>query len=289
MIAFYRWWWHSVIPQFMICRQKEIRFMRLRSLMPFPLLFAVYASNAADDVASDYWVRVMPSAWFVGFDGEAKYTADGLAGDNLTLSNADLANHEAGFALEVSAKLPVLFAFHAGAFSTGTDGAFTASSFQFGGESFTGSINSSLDVSDLYGEVDLQILDLDVVGFAIGVGYHFVNTDMTFSHGGITAKLDENVQFPVIAARGHANLPILTSLGVEAKIHWIDLSLNDTAVSYLDATVQIVYRPWEYVGFIGGYRYLATDLSFDAPAGLNADADVDLTLTGPFVGLTAQF
>lgn len=263
--------------------------MRIRHLLTLPLLLGAGVASAADDVASDYWVRVMPAAWFVGFDGDAKYTAGGTTGDNLSLDDADLANQEAGFGLEVSAKLPILFSFHAGGFSIGTEGSFTAAAVEFGGESFNGSVDSSLDLSDLYGEADLQILDLDLVGFAFGVGYHFMNTEMKLSGGGTSATLDEDVQFPVLALRGHANLPILTSLGAEAKIHWMELSMNDTGVSYLDATIQITYRPWEYLGFIGGYRYIAADFSFDAPAGVNADADVDLTLAGPFLGLTAQF
>ncbi len=261
----------------------------MRRFLTVPLLLIGGVASAADDVASDYWVRVMPAAWFVGFDGDAKYSANNVAGDSLSLDDVDLANQEAGFGLEVSAKLPILFSFHAGGFVVGTDGQFTAAAVDFGGVTFNGAVDSSLDLSDLYAEADLQLLDLDLVGFAIGVGYHFMNAQMEFSGSGNTAKLDEDVQFPVLALRGHANLPILTSLGAEAKIHWMELSVNDTSVSYLDATLQITWRPWEMLGFIGGYRYVAADLGFDSPSGVNADADLDLTLSGPFLGLTAQF
>lgn len=259
-----------------------------RLFSTIPLLCLGGAVTAADDVASDYWVRVMPAAWFVAFDGDARYEAGG-SGDNLSLDDAGLANSEVGFGLEVSAKLPILFSFHAGGFQVGTDGSFTAVAVDFGGDTFNGDTSTSLDVADLYGEADLQLLDLDLVGFAIGIGYHFMNTEMELSGGGNTATLDEDVQFPVLALRAHANLPMLTSLGAEAKVHWMELSLDDTSVSYLDATLQITWRPWEYLGFIGGYRYVAADLGFDAPAGTDAEADVDITLGGPFLGLTAQF
>lgn len=263
--------------------------MRVHSLLSLPLVLAGGLATAADDVASDYWVRVMPAAWFVGFDGDAKYSAGNVAGDKLTLDDADLANQEASFGLEVSAKLPILFSFHAGGYAVGTEGSFTTTGVDFGGQTFTGAVDSSLDLTDLYGEVDLQLLDLDLVGFAVGVGYHFMNTQMELTGTGNSAKLDEDLQFPVLALRAHANLPILTSLGAEAKIHWMELSLNDTSVSYLDATLQITWRPWEYLGFIGGYRYVGADLGFDSPAGINADADVNVSLAGPFLGLTAQF
>jgi len=261
----------------------------MRRLLTLPLLFCGGVASAADSVATDYWVRVMPAAWFVGFEGDAKYSANGVPGDNLSLDDVDLANHEAGFGLEVSAKLPILFSFHAGGYAIGTDGSFTTGGVDFGGETFTGSVDSSLDVSDLYLEADLQILDLDLVGCAIGVGYHLMNTEVSLSGGGNSAALDEDFQFPVIALRAHANLPVLTSLGAEAKIHWMELSVNDTSVGYLDATIQITWRPWDMLGFIGGYRHVAADIGFDDPAGTNADADVDITLSGPFLGLTAQF
>lgn len=253
------------------------------------LIGASAIASAADDVASDYWVRVMPAAWFVGFDGDAKYSAGVTTGDNLSLDDVDLANSETGFGLEVSAKLPILFSFHAGGFVVGTDGSFNTTGVAFGGENLTGSVDSSLDVSDLYAEADLQLLDLDLVGFAIGVGYHLMSTEMKLSDATTSVSLDEDLQFPVVALRAHANLPFLTSLGAEAKVHWIDLSLNDTSVGYLDATLQIVWRPWEMLGFIGGYRHVAADIGFDNPAGANADADVDFTLSGPFLGVTAQF
>lgn len=261
----------------------------MRKLLTVPLLLMGGVASAADNVASDYWVRVMPAAWFVGFDGDAKYTENGVAGDSLSLDDVDLANQEAGFGLEISAKLPILFSFHAGGFVVGTDGAFTTAGVNFGGEILTGNVTSTIDLSDLYIEADLQILDLDLVGFAIGVGYHLMNAELSLSDGTNSAALDEDLQFPVVTLRAHANLPMLTSLGAEAKVHWIDLSLDDTGVSYIDATIQITWRPWELLGFIGGYRYVAADLSFDNPAGVNADADLDLTLSGPFLGMTAQF
>ena len=262
----------------------------MRRILAIPLLLTAGVAGAADNVASDYWVRVMPAAWFVGFDGDARYSANGVQGSNLSLDDVDLANQEAGFGLEVSAKLPILFSFHAGGYVVGTDGSFTTGgTITFGGEPFTGDIDSSLDLSDLYLEADLQLLDLDLVGCAIGVGYHFMNTEVSLSGGGNSATLDEDLQFPVVALRAHANLPMLTSLGAEAKVHWMELSLDDTSVGYIDATIQITWRPWEMLGFIGGYRYVAADLGFDSPAGVNADADVDLTLAGPFLGLTAQF
>jgi hypothetical protein len=257
--------------------------------LTIPLLFVGGIASAADEAATDYWVRVMPAAWFAGFSGEASYSANILKGDNLQLDEVGLDNQEAGFGLEVSAKLPLLVCLHAGGFVMGTDGSFTATGQNFGGQPFAGSVDTALDVSDLFIEADLRPLDLDLVGFAIGLGYHAMNTKVSLSSSGAAAKLDEDFQFPVVALRGHVNLPFMPSLGAEAKVHWMDISLQDNHVGYLDASIQITWRPWEYLGFIGGYRQVAVDVSFDKPAGVNADADVDISLSGPFLGLIGKF
>ena len=62
----------------------------MRKLLTVPLLLMGGVASAADNVASDYWVRVMPAAWFVGFDGDAKYTENGVAGDSLSLDDVQV-------------------------------------------------------------------------------------------------------------------------------------------------------------------------------------------------------
>ncbi len=247
--------------------------------------------SAADSAATDYWVRVMPAAWFASFKGETAYTTNGANSATQDLSTLDLANQETGFGLEVSAKLPFLVCLHAGGYMMGTDGSFTSAGLSYGGQTFVNgtAMTSSIDVSDLYVEADLRPIDLDVAGFAIGVGYHSMNAKVSLSGGGAEGKLDEDLQFPVLALRGHVNLPILQSLGAEAKIHWMDISYSGTRVAYLDATAQITWRPWDHLGFIGGYRYVGADIRFKEPTGTNASADVDVTLSGPFLGLIAKF
>lgn len=261
----------------------------MRRFLTVPLLLIGGTACAADNVASDYWVRVMPAAWFVGFDGDAKYSDGGTTGDRLTLDDLDLANQEVGLGLEASAKLPVLLSFHAGGYTVGTEGSFTAVAVDFGGETFNGSVDSSLDLSDLYLEADIQLLDLDLVGCAIGIGGHLMHAEASLKGTGVDAKMDEDIPFPVVALRAHANLPVLTSLGAEVKVHWMELSIQDNSIGFIDATIQITWRPWEMLGFIAGYRHVAMDLSLDDLEGSDSHADVDLTLSGPFLGLTAQF
>jgi hypothetical protein len=263
----------------------------MRRSSPLALLLLTSALPAADEVATDYWVRVMPAAWLAASDGETSYSANGNSGSTMTLDQLDLADHEIGFGLEVSAKLPILVCVHAGGFAHGTDGSFTSPGFSYGGQTFVAgqAMDSESEISDLYLEADIRPLDLDLVGFSIGVAYHAMHTTVELSGGGTTAKLDEDLQFPVLALRGHANLPLMPSLGVEAKIHWMDLTYLDNRVSYLDATLQVTWRPWEYLGFIGGYRQVSADVRFKSPAGVDADATVDVTLGGPFLGLIAKF
>ncbi len=257
---------------------------------PLVMLLAAAATRlGAADAPSDYWVRVMPSAWFSNLSGETNYSAGGTPGDHLSLESLDLANQQAGFGLEISAKLPILFSFHAGGFVVGTDGSFSTPAIRFGGQTISGAVNSSLDLRDVFAEADLQILDLDVFGFAIGVGYHDLNAKVELSSSGSSAKLDEDLSFPVVALRAHTNIPVLASLGAEAKVHWMEISVDHNSVAYVDASLQVTWMPWRMLGFMGGYRYVSTNLHFDQPAGSNSEAKVDVSLAGPFLGLTAQF
>ncbi len=264
--------------------------MKLRSLSiaTFCTALGITSIYAADEAASDYWVRGMPAAWLVNFDGKTNYSTNNVGSGDSQLSDLGLANQELGFGLEAGAKLPILVSVHIGGFIQETDGAFAGKNFNYGGQNFT-SGSSSARISDLYIEADLRPLDLDLVGCAIGIAYHAMNNEVTVSGGGNSVSLSEDFHFPAIAVRAHANLPALISLGAELKVHWMEISYLDNKISYLDASAQITYMPWELVGFMGGYRLLSSNINFKSPTGVNASAKLDLSLGGPFLGVIAKF
>jgi hypothetical protein len=243
---------------------------------------------AADNAATDYLIRVMPAAWLADYSGQTNYSANGMSSSKQSFSDLGLANQEVGFGLEAGVKLPILVSLHAGGFLQETDGSFSGLNANYGGVNFTNG-TSTAKFSDFYVEADVRPLDLDLVGVAIGLGYHLMSNQVTLSGNGQSAALDENYQFPVIALRAHANLPALISLGVEAKIHWMEITYLDNKIDYLDASLQVTWLPWENLGFIGGYRLLNSDTTFKKPSGTNASGQVDLTLGGPFLGLMGKF
>jgi hypothetical protein len=267
--------------------------MFLRSLSSFTLCtlcatVSMTAAYAADEAATDYWVRVMPSVWLADFDGSTNYHVNGAGSGDQPLSDLGLANQEVGFGLEAGFKLPLLVSLHAGGFSQETEGSFNTASFNYGGLTFTNG-TSKAEISDLYLEADLRLLDLDIAGLAFGVGYHSMNNTVTLSGSGQSASLDEDFQFPVLALRAHANVPMLLSLGAEAKIHWMEISYLDNKISYLDAALQITWMPCNLFGFMGGYRYLDSSATFKSATGVNASAKFDLSLGGPFIGMIGKF
>ena len=264
--------------------------MLIRSLVSMTLcsLVSMGTTYAADEAASDYWVRVMPAAWMVNFDGSTNYNINGAGSGDQQLSTLGLDNQEVGFGLEAGFKLPLLVSLHAGGFMQETDGSFNTSSFNYGGQNFTTG-TSEAEISDLYLEADLRLLDLDIAGIAFGVGYHSMTNKVSLSGSGTSATLDEDYQFPVLALRGHVNVPVLLSLGAEAKIHWMEISYLDNKVSYIDAALQITWMPWNMLGFMGGYRYLDSNITFKSPSGINASAKLDLSLGGPFLGMIGKF
>jgi hypothetical protein len=256
----------------------------------FPSLIMIFFAPlyAADEAATDYWVRAMPAAWMATFDGSSSYSTAGSQGDTKQLNDLGLAGDEVGFGLEAGAKLPILVSLHVGGFQQETSGSFATNSFAFAGQNFT-SGTSDLSLTDGYIEADFRPLDLDIIGVAVGLGYHVLSTEMTISGGGNSVGFNEDIQFPVVALRGHVNVPFLLSLGAEAKIHWMEGSYGGHKISFVDAALQITYMPWNMVGFMAGARYLNSNAEFRDPSGTNSRAELDLTLIGPFVGLIGKF
>jgi hypothetical protein len=260
----------------------------MKNICPALVLGLFAPLYAADEAATDYWVRAMPLAWMATFDGSSSYSAAGNQGDTKQLNDLGLAGDEIGFGLEAGAKLPILVSLHVGGFQQETSGSFTTSSFAFAGQNFT-SGTSELSLTDGYIEADFRPLDLDIAGVAIGLGYHVMSTEMTVSGGGNSVGFNEDIQFPVVALRGHVNVPFLLSLGAEAKIHWMEGSYGGHKISFVDAALQITYMPWNLFGVMAGVRYLNSDVEFRDPLGSNSEAVLDLTLMGPFVGVIGKF
>lgn len=194
--------------------------------------------------------------------------------------------------IEAAAKVPFLFGVHAGVASFSTDGGTTlGANLTFADQTFTAGTSIAADISlrDLWAEVCIRPLSLDIAGVSVGLAVHQLTTELTITGGGQSARFSEAPLIPVIAVRGHVNLPFVHGLGVELKIHTLSIPLPDLHPSYLDADLHVTYRPWELLGFTAGYRYVRWNVGMDDPSGSGSSADLSLTLSGPYLGLIAKF
>ncbi len=262
--------------------------MHTRALLSLTLLALAGTASAADGGSWDYWVRAQVSAGSLGLSGDASYSDQGGNGTTFDVADVGLDDSEITPALELSVGTPI-FDFHGflgwQAWSTDGDGTITKT-LNFGDESFTAGskISAEAEVTDLYAEVNWAPIALNVAGFSIGLAAHQLSVTTSMESGGQQAELDESGIVPTLALRAYA--APLDMLEVEVMVHGLAVPLGDASGSYLTGQIQASYYPIESVGIIGGWRHTAIDVEFED--GSNK-AKANITLSGPFLGLAAQF
>lgn len=257
--------------------------------MRTPFVLALCAGtlvSAADDTANDYWIRLQANAWFAPLDGNFAYTDNNVPPTSMSVDEIGLGDSETNLMAEVSLQLPFFLDFHVGGWTFGTSGSNTLSrDIEFGDVTFNASdtITSKIDLSDFYGEIAWG-LNFDLVGFSIGLAAHFLSVDGELRSTTQNADFDGSIPVPMVAVRAHVNP--LASLGFEGVLHGLSLSVGEYDTTVLDLRLQAIYRPIDMLGVIGGLRHYVLDI--EGKDG-NEEVLIDLTLSGPFVGLVAQF
>lgn len=267
--------------------------MRTLPIASFLLLAAPLAPLAAAESAQDYWVRVMPAVWLPQLDGDVAYRGSSAStSSTLTMSELGLDDRQSEFQVEAGAKFPFLFAVDAGYSGFATEGdAVLQRNVAFGNQVFLASTRVETDVAlrDFWGELSIRPLDLDIAGIGIGIAAHAIDADIEVrdATSGTAESIDETIYVPAGALRAHVTpLPGFT---VEARVHYMELGYDGQRLRFFDGAVQASYRPVRWVGVLAGYRHQLIDAHVNAPEGGNSQADVDVSLSGPYVGLIAAF
>jgi hypothetical protein len=260
--------------------------MHTRALFSVTLLAVAASGFAAEDGTWDYWVRVQASVGSIGLSGDASYEDNNVPGTSFDMADVGLDASETTPAFELGLTTPLL-SFHAflGYQSWSTDGSATLTApISFGGQTFAGTINSSATISDLYGEFCWAPIELNPAGFTIGLAVHQLGLQSELSSVGQSAEFDENILVPTLAVRAY--VAPLDMLEVEAMVHGLAVPIGDVSGSFLAAQIQASYYPMDYIGFFAGYRHTMIDLEVD-DGDMKAEANV--ALSGPFLGIAAQF
>jgi hypothetical protein len=264
-----------------------------RLVLPSQLAAAAAAPLAAAEGAStDYWVRVMPSLWLTKLGGDIAYQRGSTPATQVTAGDLGLGHQESTLALEAGAQVPFLFGFHAGYSGFKTDGDSTLTrTVTFGSQTYAAGtrLHSEAELRDLWGEICVRPLNLDLVGFSIGIAGHSLGATMelTDTGSGTTESLDQTVFIPAGALRAHVTP--LGGLTIECRVHYMEVGFSGDHLRFAQAAIQASYCPIRWVGVLAGYRYDLYDIHVDQPNGANSSADANLHLGGPYVGLMAKF
>ena len=260
-------------------------------LMRFPALMLVCGGMSTLSAADgDYWLRINANIWGPTADGNVEYTSNtALGSDTFSLDEIGLENSEVSPYIEASIKVPILFTLYAGYSGFSSEGDEVIER-EIVIEDITFPVNTALsseiELNDLYGEISWRILPLDMAGIGIGLAAHALDARFESSGNGETAGFDETIPLPTLAIRAHVQP--LPSLRAEGRLHWISLGIDDYDGTFIDLDLKVIYQPWELLGIGVGYRHQVYD--FEATDVNDVDrAVVDLTLSGPYAGVTFTF
>jgi hypothetical protein len=257
------------------------------------LLSLSLQAAALDDSATDYWVRVMPEAWFPKLTGNVAYR--GSSGSDPTVlgtNDLGLGSRKLSPTIEAGVRFPFLFSIDAGysSYSNSSDTTFSQSA-SFGDHTYAANttVDTSMYLRDYWGEFGIRPLNLSTFGFGIGIAGHLVRGDLELKdeQSGTDDALAKTIIIPALSLRAHVT-PV-SHLTIEARVHIFDAGIAGQHVDYTDAVLQVSYRPIAFIGILGGYRYTRYDLHLHAHDQNNEEALFDLRLQGPFAGLIAQF
>jgi hypothetical protein len=262
--------------------------MHHRALLSLTLLATAGTAMAADGGSWDYWVRAQASAGSLGLSGDASFTDKGLGGTTFSTADVGLDDSALAPAVEIGLTTPILD-FHAflGWQSWSVDGDATLDQqIDFAGESFTAgtAVSSKAEITDIYAEFNWAPISLNLAGFSLGLAAHQLAVSTEMEAAGQNAKFDETFIIPTLAVRAY--VAPLDSLEFEVMVHGLAVPLGDVSGSYLVAQAQVAYYPLKYIGVIGGWRTTMIDIEYEAD---QTKAKADVSLSGPYLGVAAQF
>lgn len=235
-------------------------------LLLFALVFTGTEAFALVDVEGRYW--------FTSMDDEIK---SGAAGTNINLVD-DLGVDDKENFFDVRATLELgSHKLRYGFMPMSWEGSKTAA-VNFAGQSFSGTVTSEVDIA--YHRLGYEYDFIDTLNNRLGVIFEIKYFDID-AHLSDTLGTNEtaNIKAPIptVGIAAQAGLPFLLSVGGEVT----GMSLG-SAAWLVDAEAGVNFKPAPFVVVSGGYRLFKLHADY-------SDDLVDISVTGPFVMLRADF
>ena len=71
-------------------------------------------------------------------------------------------------------------------------------------------------------------------------------------------------------------------------MHFLSIGIDDFTANYLEIHALVAWRPLHNLGLVAGWQIVEMDLEIDEISGID-DVEVGYDLSGPFIGVLAQF
>jgi hypothetical protein len=178
------------------------------------------------------------------------------------------------------------FNLFASGFQTSQDGTGRLTA-DFGDISAGTTVNSSFDMTLIQGGLTFNLVDIDVLRLALGVGADYFDAEIAVEDRvtSIMEDLDGAAPVPLVMLDGDVCIP-----GVPLELGFLvggmSASYGDIDGLVLDGEALLTLTALDPVDLFAGYRYLSLDLD-----GVTDDQDftTDLVLQGWFVGAGLRF
>ncbi|MEE8185759.1 MAG: hypothetical protein V3T96_05155 [Thermodesulfobacteriota bacterium] len=223
-------------------------------------------------------LKVEGRYWFSSLDSEIKYTEAGIMGTEINLIDDlgmdDSENFQEGRITLEMGNHKLRYAYT----PLSWDGQKSvADPIQFGGETFSALVDSSLDIK--YHRLGYEYDFLDVLDNKIGVIFEikYFDIDARLKATGIDESTTAKVPIPTIGVTGQVAIPFLFSVGGELS----GITLGSRGYLF-DGEVVFNFHPLPLITISGGYRILKMKLE-------EGDDKALFDLKGPFLVLRAGF
>lgn len=219
--------------------------------------------------------------WFPAFKADMKADAAGLAGTEVNAKDVLGLGYQGIPTVEAFGGLGrhrVTLGYTPVSYSGSTT---LGSPINFGGQTFTGKVDTDLKLRMLDLEYQYKFLDMEnlLAGFSLGaIGQiKYIDGEAKLTSGSKTAEQTARIPLPMVGLGAHAGL-LAGILEARAKLVGISYSGN----YFYEALADISFTPFPFLDLHGGYKHIGLKVD-------KSDLYLNTQFTGPYIGLTVSF